>query len=274
MMTRRRFLTSSALAGMSFLDLAIRAAKDDYRGFPMGIQSWTLRSYSAEKAIEIIKDLGLGYVEFYQKHAHPNHPEKVSDHLRKLLKKSGIRFNAFGVQEFTKDHEKNRGFFEFAKLWGLDSLSATPRMDSFDSLEKLVDEYGIRIAIHNHGPRDRFDKISDVEKAVKGRHKFIGACVDTGHFLRSKEDPIDAIHRLKGRVFGIHLKDVEKKQGNTPNVILGEGHLDITGIFQALKETDFPANGVLSLEYEAHSKAPVKYIKECLKVVKKALKKF
>ena len=51
-----------------------------------------------------------------------------------------------------KDHEANRRWFEFAKKAGIKSISANPSEDSFDSLDKLCEEYQIRIAIHNHGP--------------------------------------------------------------------------------------------------------------------------
>ena len=60
--------------------------------------------------------------------------------------------------------------------------------ESFAVLDKVLEQYpGIYIAIHNHGPGARYDKIADVANAIKGHHERIGACVDTGHYLRSCE---------------------------------------------------------------------------------------
>ena len=120
-----------------------------------------------------------------------------------------------GVNPFTKDHEANRRWFEFAKKAGIKNISADPTEDAFDSLDKLVEEYQIRIAIHNHGPGARYDKVTDVLNAIKGHHPLIGACADLGHYIRSAEDPVRVINLLEGRLYGIHLKDfAEQKTTN------------------------------------------------------------
>ena len=94
---------------------------------------------------------------------------------------------------------------------GLVSISANPQKNAatFNLLDKLVAEYDIPIAIHNHGPGALYDKADDVVTAVKDRHPLIGACVDTGHYLRSDENPVEVIEKLGPRVFGVHLKDVK-----------------------------------------------------------------
>ena len=57
------------------------------------------------------------------------------------------------MQGFTKDHDENKKIFEFGKALGLKAFSADPDPDSFDSLDKLCEEYKIAIAIHPHGPQ-------------------------------------------------------------------------------------------------------------------------
>ena len=57
------------------------------------------------------------------------------------------------MQGFTKDHDANKKIFEFGKALGLKAFSADPDPDSFDSLDKLCEEYKIAIAIHPHGPQ-------------------------------------------------------------------------------------------------------------------------
>ena len=46
-------------------------------------------------------------------------------------------------------------------------MSADPDPDSFESLDSLVKEFDIRIAIHNHGPTHRYNKALDVLKAIE-----------------------------------------------------------------------------------------------------------
>ena len=93
-------------------------------------------------------------------------------------------------------------------------------------------------------------KIEDGLKAVKGHDKRIGFCADLGHYIRSNEDPVEVIHKLGDRLYGIHLKDFSEQKKRTHGVILGKGHLDVPGVFKALRKIKFPADGALSLEYE------------------------
>jgi len=136
-----------------------------------------------------------------------------------------------------------------------------------------VAEFDIRIAIHNHGPNARYDKIVDVLRAVESHDPRIGACADLGHYIRSGEDPVEAIRLFGDRLFGIHLKDFAEQQENTRGVILGAGHLDVEGVFRALKQVNFPADGCLSLEYEENPDNPLDDVRQCYAIAKEASEK-
>lgn len=263
--TRRNFLGAAAGAAVLGATRIGRAADaDKYGGFLMGIQTYSLRGFKVDQALEYVQELGLGSVEMFEAHfSTKSSPEQIDEMLKKT-KAKGIKILAHGVNRFSKDHEANKRLFEFAKRAGIRNLSADPTEDSFDSLDKLCAEYDVRIAIHNHGPGARYDKVADVLNAVKGHHPNIGACADLGHYIRSAEDPVRVINLLKGRLFGIHLKDFAEQQAKTKGVILGRGHLDVAGVFKALKQVEFPADGCLALEYEEKPNDPLGDIKECL----------
>jgi sugar phosphate isomerase/epimerase len=275
--SRRRFLTLAAAAGgaalMPWRPLAWASEedKDAYRGLPIGIQSYTLRNFTLPEALRHIRGLKLHYVEFFSAHFPLDaSPEKIAE-MKELMAESKLKITAHGVTGFGGDHEANRKVFEFAKAAGIKNITADPAPDSFDSLDKLVEEYDIRIAIHNHGPGARYDGLETVQKAVKDHHELIGACVDTGHVLRSAQDPVEWIRELGPRVFALHIKDVAEKQDRTHDVVIGTGHLDVVGMFKALKEVKFPADGSLSIEYESNPENPVADVEECLAVARKAI---
>ncbi|MEC9092153.1 MAG: sugar phosphate isomerase/epimerase [Planctomycetota bacterium] len=278
---RQALLASAAATCTSFFDLPTFAISngfadstdDAFGGLPMGVQSYSLRNFSLVEAVRHISGMGLKYVEFYSKHLNPGGPDQQVQDVKELCKKAGISINAHGVSTFSKNHENNGRIFEFAKRAGIKNLTANPQPDAFDSLERWCAKYKIRICIHNHGPGSLYDKISDVTKAVKGRHPLIGACVDTGHFIRSQEDPVQAVHQLKGRVFALHVKDEEKREKRSKNVIIGTGHLDLVGLFQSLRDTEFPADGSVSLEYEANPNNPIDDIKQCIVQAQAAISK-
>lgn len=276
--SRRKFLCKSLGAvGLCTLPLKGRARaedeKDRYGGFLMGLQSYSLREFDVDDALKHIADLGLHSVEFFNAHFDVKSSDQQITDMKAKTAKNGIRILGHGVNPFTKDHEANRRWFEFAKKAGIKNISADPTEDAFDSLDKLVAEYNIRIAIHNHGPGARYDKVADVLNAIKGHHELIGACADLGHYIRSDEDPVRVINLLKGRLYGIHLKDFAERKAQTKGVILGKGHLDVEGVFRALKKVEFPEDGCLSLEYEENPKNPLDDIKACLAAAAEGAKK-
>ncbi len=281
-LARRRFLKWSAAAavGASFFDAAqgLQAAgllkdEDPYRGFPIGAQSYSLRNYNLLEAARHLQGMGVHYVELYKKHLNPASTKAEIKEVLSVLQDAELKLAAHGVNNFSNDHEANRKVFEFAKAAGIKNITANPKYDSFDSLDKLVAEYNIRIAIHNHGPGALYDTIESVQKVVKDRHPLIGACVDTGHFIRSKVDPVKAIYELGPRVFGVHIKDEEKREKASKNVIIGTGFLDLVGMFTALKKVNFPADGSISLEYEANPENPLDDMKLCFAKAREAIAK-
>ncbi|MGD0044945.1 MAG: sugar phosphate isomerase/epimerase, partial [Isosphaeraceae bacterium] len=160
----------------------------------------------------------------------------------------------------------DRKIFEFARAMGLGYLTVDPDPDSFDLLDKLVEEYGIPIGIHNHGPGHKYALIETIAKSIKDHSPKIGCCIDTGHFLRSKEDPVRAVEVFGKRVYGVHLKDVKNAETFT---LLGQGDLRTVDLLKALA-----ANGYghcLAIEYEEKPENPLDDIKVCLAEARKAI---
>lgn len=273
--SRRAFLKSgvAALAAATLPRFAVRAAEDRFGGFPLGMQTYTFREFSPEEALRMTHDLGLTTVEMFQAQ-YPSTASPAEIAARQALAKElGIQVLSHGVNPLTADHAKNREWFEFAKAAGIRNITADPTEDAFDSLDKLVAEFDIRVAIHNHGPGARYDKVADVLNAVKGRHPNIGACADLGHYIRSAEDPVRAIHLLKGRLFGVHLKDFAEQKAQTKGVILGQGHLDVAGVFRALKQVEYPRDACLALEYEEKPENPLDDVKQCVAAAEEGARK-
>lgn len=274
--SRRKFLGAAAGAAATLATGRLvrgAEAKGDYAGFNLGLQSYTLRDFPVDQALQEINKLGLHGVELFQSHFSSQSSDSDIEAMKSKTLALGIKILGHGVNPFTKDHEANRRWFEFAKKAGIRNLSADPTEDSFDSLDKLCEEYQIRIAIHNHGPGARYDKVADVLNAIKGHSPLIGACADLGHYIRSAEDPVRAIHLLEGRLFGIHLKDFAEQKAKTEGVILGKGHLDVAGVFKALKKVNFPADGCLVLEYEENPKDPLADVRACLAAAREGARK-
>jgi inosose dehydratase len=277
---RRTFLSAGAAGALGLAAGALGAAEEKAPagGFKLGAQSYTFRHFNTEGCLKRMKGLGLRYVEFFQKHAPlTDRPERVKALLR-LCKEYDVTPLAWGVQQFTKDRDANRRIFDFGKQLGVKMFSADPTPDSFDVLDKLVEEYKIAIGIHPHGPMGkglhRWYSAEVILKAVKDHNPLIGACLDTGHLIRAaqlgkKLDPAEQVRKMGARNFGMHLKDHDNKRRT--DVVYGKGVLDVPAVLRALRAVKF--KGLISIEYEAHEDNPVPDVKACVAVFRRSAAK-
>jgi sugar phosphate isomerase/epimerase len=287
--SRRQFLRSAGATalGLAAVPALLRAAdkKDDpFGGFTLGCQSYTFRNFNVEQGLKKIKDLGLHYIEFYpgqkgQLNVNSS-PEQIKAMLT-LCKEYDITPVCWGVEHVSKNHDDNKKKFALAKALGLKALSADPDPDSFDSLDKLCDEYKIAIAIHPHGPQGggklhRWYSAEVIMAAVKDHNELIGSCLDTGHLIRAAQlgkvlDPAKEVLVMGKRNYGLHLKDHDNKRHT--DVVFGRdgGVLDMVALLKALREVKF--KGHLSIEYEAKPEDPSADVAACIEVFKASVKK-
>jgi len=236
-------------------------------GWRLGAQAWTFRDRSAFEAIATAHRLGLKYIELYP--GQPLAPEskdvKVGPEmgeqplaaLKKKLADEQVKAVSFGVCDLPKDEAVARRTFEFAKALGLQNLSSEPAPEALDVVAKLADEFGIKVAFHNH-PKgsSRYWEPQAVLDAVKGRSAKLGSCSDTGHWTRSGLKPVDCLKLLEGRVVELHFKDLaEFGKDSAADVPWGTGKSDAHGILAELKRQGF--KGLISVEYETGAGAEV-----------------
>jgi sugar phosphate isomerase/epimerase len=278
--TRRRLLASGcasigtiALGGAAQVRGSNIGQQDEpYYPFKMGIQSYSLRGYTRDghadlaKALAVTKELGLHYWESYTAHVPVLANPQNATVVKREFEASGIQLVGYGVVRLTKDESATRRIFQYAKALGVQYLSISPTAEALDHVDRMVEQYGIAAGIHNHGPGDHYAKIETIAAAIKDHHPKIGCCIDTGHFLRSKEDPVHAVEAFGQRVYGVHLKDVKDAKTFT---VMGQGDLRTVELLKALARNKY--SYCLALEYEEKPENPVDDIKACLAEVKKAI---
>ncbi len=247
-------------------------------GFALGVQAWSFNQYTAFEAIEKTAEAGAKVIEFYPgQRLRPADDKAKLDHnmsdedislLKKKLAEHDITAVNYGVVWLGNDEAGSRKVFEFAKKMGIPCVTSEPAADSFDLLEKLVNEYDIRLAIHNH-PRKKNKpgyKYWDPEyvlSVVKDRDRRIGACADSGHWVRSGVNPLKALKLLRGRIMSLHLKDLSSDHHDVP---YGAGICDIAALLKELDRQEFDGN--ISIEYEYNWTKSVPEIAQCIGFVR------
>jgi sugar phosphate isomerase/epimerase len=188
----------------------------DELGWQMAIHAYTFRKFSIFECIDKIAALGLKYMSLSgsvnlggtNNVTTVNLSAKDAEAIQKAVAAKGIKLVNIGVVQLPPDEAKSRKVFEFAKKMGIDTLVAEPEPAALDTVEKLCKEYNIKVAIHDHPKPSHYWNPDTVLEAVTGRTPLMGACADTGHWLRSGLDPVECLKKLEGRVICLHFKDL------------------------------------------------------------------
>jgi inosose dehydratase len=277
---RRQILAAGCtIAGISTVGRPARAgdsrsqdADGPYSPFKMGLQSYSLRGYTHEgrpdlkQALAVTKDLGLHFWESYTAHIPMEASAEALETIKQQLQAAEVTVVGYGVVHLTKDMDANRRIFDFAKAMGLQYMSVDPDPAALDGVDRLLEGYEISLGIHNHGPGHRYAKIATIAETIQNHHSRLGCCIDTGHFLRAREDPVDAVEAFGKRVYGVHLKDVK---GASEFTLLGKGDLRTVDFLKALARNKY--SYCLAIEYEEKPENPRDDIKACLDEVQQAI---
>jgi sugar phosphate isomerase/epimerase len=273
----------SVLAGDSKPDPA------DQLGWQLAVHAYTFRKFTIFECIDKTAALGLKYMSI-SGHVSLDGTNSVTtvelsdkdaEAIRKAATAKGLKLVNIGVVQLPPDEAQSRKVFEFSKKMGIDTLVAEPVPEALDTVEKLCKEYNIKVGIHDHPRPSRYWNPDTVLAAVKGRTKLMGACADTGHWLRSGLDPVECLKKLDGRVICLHFKDLvpedadsaeaaaggkKKKRAESKamhDVPWGTGTGNMKAQMAELKRQKF--HGAYCVEYEYHWENSMPEIAECAK---------
>ena len=239
-LTRRSFVGVLAAAGTG-----LGSARQNAGPYEVGLETYSFHDLDLDATLAHVRSLGLRHLELHDGHLPRDaSPERIA-RAKKALAGAGITATGVYIHDaFTEDEAVARPIFQFARGMGFRYINGGPKREALPLLNRLAPEYGVGIAIHNHGPGARYETLEHVTSVLES-YPSLTACIDIGHFARSRVDPVRATRALGPRAEAIHIKDVDGKGENT---IVGEGTIDIAGVFRALRESAF--KGLVVLEYE------------------------
>jgi sugar phosphate isomerase/epimerase len=245
----------------------------------IGVQMWTFKIFTFAEALDKVDSAGVKYIEAFWGQPlggglKDSFGIKMSDEskarLKQMLQEKGISIVAMGViSPGTRDEWKKS--FDLAKEFGLSYITAEPHKDQWDMVDSMAGAYGIKVAIHDHPKPNVYWSPDSVLAAING-HPNIGSCADIGHWTRNGVNPVDALKKLEGHVYGVHFKDVKKfDDTKSEDTIVGKGVIDFPSIFQELKRQHF--SGMFSIEHESNWYHSVPDVIETVKFYNKQVAK-
>lgn len=251
-------LRYALLLGLFFSYGAIaQKAPEAKSGWLLGTQAYTFRLFTLDDALRKTDSCGLKNIEIYggqtigggiDGKVDFKMSQENREKLKNLFKKYGITVTTIGVIN-AKDEAEWTQLFEFAKFLGIKVINTEPQPSQFAYIVPMAEKYKITLGLHNHPKPSRYWHPDSVAKYV-GNSKYVGACIDLGHFVRSGIDPIAAMKQLDGKIVSFHFKDVVPgpTAGKFHDVIWGNGQSKVDEAIAEMKRQKF--KGPISAEYE------------------------
>ena len=260
--TRRSFLGTAAVlpaasaAAASAQQAGNGAGPHHWDDLKLAVATYSLRKFSRSAAIDICRQLGVKYVNV--KSFHMPYYLSADDLMaaRKEFERAGLEVVAGGnISLRSDDSDELEHYFKYAVAAGMPIMVCAPTHSNLGAIEKLAIKYDRKMAIHNHGPEDKFYPApSDVIKRVKNMDPRMGLCVDVGHTVRTGADILEEIDGAWDRIYDFHVKDLTNFTSKESRVDVGDGKMPIAAIFKMLKERKY--QGVVGLEYEVVADHP------------------
>ncbi len=235
-----------------------------------GVQSYCFRNFKDNTDVaKKVRQIGLDKIEICGVHADFDKPDDFGS-VVKIYRDAGVSVVSIGVQTFV-GADKEREWFECAKIAGAKHISAHFKVDSFSTAvpktAKLAEEYGMKVGIHLHGGYLFGGSMDVIDHLLKIGGPRINLFIDTAWCMQTGPNagnPIKWANKFAGRISGVHYKDfIFDRNAQWHDVVVGTGNLDLPAFINALETGKF--DGVAVIEYEADPENPVPALTECVK---------
>lgn len=226
------------------------------KGLKLGITTFSTRKFSLDEAIAINKRLAADYISLKSFHLPLDAKPKEIRAAAKKVADAGLQLMGCGVVYLPNDEKEIRAAFEYAKTAGMGLITASPDIDALPLCNQMVQEYDIKIAIHNHGPGDeKYPLPLDAYNLVKDMDPRMGVCPDIGHTKRLGHDPVEQIKAVFDRMHDFHIKDVSAAVAEGYTCEAGRGVIDLPAVLALLLDLGY--DGHVALEFEKDAEDPV-----------------
>jgi sugar phosphate isomerase/epimerase len=237
--------------------MAIQDSLAESMGWRLGAQSYSMHNSTLMETVALYDSIGLRYIEIYHGQKLGGEfgdmelsaalPVETLQKVRAAIEAKGMKVTCTGVVA-PASQEEWKAMFEFAKIMGIETITAEPLIEHMADVDKMANEYRINVGIHNHPTPSPFDTPDKVLKALEGRSSRMGASPDISHWVRTGLEPMECLKMLEGKLISFHFNDVKTKDSTAEYAILGQGVVGVLDIMKELKRQGF--KGVFSIEDE------------------------
>lgn len=275
--TRRSILKTTAMgaAGAAFCSVkswAQAPTGDDkqFHGLRVGVASYSLRNFPLADMLRDTKRLGVRYLSLKDKHLPLDSTPEQRKQARQQTEDLGLTIASCGVIYLKNDETSIRQALDYVRDLGASIAVIGLTRDMLPLVDKVIRDYQLKAAIHNHGPNDpRFPSPMQIYEAIQPFDKRIGVCMDIGHTFRMHEDLVADFKKIQDRLYSMHFKDLDSDHVDAKGVPVGTGKLPIIPLLHEMVNSGY--TGEVQLEYEVEAMDPVPGMAESFGFMRGAL---
>ena len=243
--------------------------EEKLRRLNLGMASYTFREFPLEETLKMTKRLGLERIAFKSFHLPLESSDEKIKAVAERTKAAGLDLYGCGVVYMQNEDEVKRAF-HYAKTAGMRIIIGAPNPELLIIVNKMVNIYNIKVAIHNHGPEDKnFPTPESAYLKIKELDPRIGLCIDIGHTQRAGVDPSESALKYADRLHDVHIKDVTAATREGGTIEIGRGVIDIPKFLRTLIKLHY--KGSVSFEFEKDGKDPLPGVAESVGYVRGVL---
>lgn len=241
--------------------------------FRLAVAGYSFNKFKLDQALAMLKKVDVHYLCIKDFHLPLKSTDAEIAAFHEQCKASGVTGYGVGPIYMGSEEEVNQAF-DYARRVGVKTLVGIPfkmvdkKRTASPELLKLVNrkvqEFDIKYAIHNHGPDmpELFPNAESVMEVILDLDKRIGLCLDVGHQLRDGKDPLKAIVQYADRLHDMHIKNVTAATKAGRAIELPRGEIDFRALVRTLRQVNYA--GMCSLEYEKDMTDPLAGIAESI----------
>jgi inosose dehydratase len=263
--SRREFI--STLAAGAAATTALRADTAAAMKFGYAAITW---GANVTQAIDDISALGFRGIQL-RSEAFAQYGSRPAA-LRELLEKNRLKMAVLSSgnlsidpaqeQEEIANHVSHAKFVKAAGGEYLQVIDERPKgrpiaAEDYRRLGRLLSKLGQRTAdegvplVYHHHMNSLGEKPPEVAAVLEAadRHH-VRMLFDVAHYQQAGGDPVSAIRKYRDWIQVLHLKDVKPVEGGNGYqfVELGQGRVDLPGVFAALNDISFDGWAIVELD--------------------------
>ncbi|RXK58939.1 sugar phosphate isomerase/epimerase [Lacibacter luteus] len=247
---------------------------DNNEKFKVAFAGYTFVNFGIDTALATMQRVDVHYLCVKDFHLPLNSTDEQIAAFHTKLKEKGVTAYAVGPIYMKTEAEVDRAF-DYAKRVGVKLIVGVPNIELLPYVNKKVQEYDMKYAIHIHGPDIKlYPDAEDAWNHVKDLDPRMGICLDIGHDTRNGKDAVADLKKYHTRIFDMHLKDVTAPTKQGYSVEVGRGIIDYPAFVRMMRQVGY--SGMLSLEHERDMKNPfwgiaesIGYIRAVIRTTKK-----